>query len=435
MTHAIKVLRLFLHLPSRERRAIGYLSRYGDILRLSFDDDYVRDAARPLLSLAYRGATEDDTRAILSAARDERVARSDGHCPVYFQNLLPEGHNRARLARARGCSEDDEFELLAAAGHDLLGAVEVAPVPPEQGTPDAILLWHTTLGLAPAPQRAVETPVEDAASLPGLVTKFSAIKDGRRYVVRRNGAAGSYLIKLPSVAHPDLVDNELTGYRLAASLGLRCAEAERVARTDVALPEAVEFPHVLVVKRFDRGDAGLRIHMEELSQALQYPPRQKYGVGLVQDGARVLRLLDQLSGDPVGDVTEFVRRLVAFALMGNTDAHWKNWALLYPDGRTPSLAPIYDPVCVAAWFAELPPPRYAVNRAVDAILRRFDHDALEALLKAAGILRPGRILKIARETVAEARARWPQILADAPDNLRASVEERLSGGVALSRHA
>ena len=433
MTASIKVLRLYLHLPTRDRRAIGYLSRYGDILRVSFDDDYVRDPDRPMLSLAYRGANERDTQAILGARRDERVARSDGHWPTYFQNLLPEGHNRTRLARERGCSDDDEFELLAAAGHDLFGAVEVAPVSPALGTPDAILLWHTAMGLEAAPSEAVEVPVEDAASLPGMVTKFSAIKDGRRYVVRRKGAAGSYLIKLPSIAHPDLVENELTGYRLAASLGLRCAEAERVARADVELPEAVGFSHVLVVKRFDRGEGGLRIHMEELSQALQYPPRRKYGVGLMEDGARILRILDRLSGDPVGDVTEFVRRLVAFILMGNTDAHLKNWALLYRDGKTPTLAPLYDPVCVAAWFAELPAPHDAVNRAVDAVLRGFGYEQLETLLTTAGVLRPGRILKIARDTVEQARARWPRLLVDAPDNLRASVEARLGGGVALTR--
>jgi serine/threonine-protein kinase HipA len=29
-------------------------------------------------------------------------------------------------------------------------------------------------------------------------------------------------------------------------------------------------------------------------------------------------------------------------IVGNTDAHLKNWALLYRDGRTPSLAPVYD---------------------------------------------------------------------------------------------
>lgn len=39
---------------------------------------------------------------------------------------------------------------------------------------------------------------------------------------------------------------------------------------------------------------------------------------------------------------DYVRRLVAMVAVGNTDAHLKNWALLYPDGRTPTLAPVYD---------------------------------------------------------------------------------------------
>lgn len=87
----------------------------------------------------------------------------------------------------------------------------------------------------------------------------------------------------------------------------------------------------------------------------------------------------------------------------------------------------------AAWFAELPTPHYAVNRAVDAVLRGFGYEQLETLLTTAGVLRPGRILKIVRDTVEQARARWRRLLVDAPNNLRASVEERLGGGVARSR--
>ena len=45
MTIAIHYLRLFLHLPSGERRAIGYLSQFGDVHRVSFDDAYVDDFA------------------------------------------------------------------------------------------------------------------------------------------------------------------------------------------------------------------------------------------------------------------------------------------------------------------------------------------------------------------------------------------------------
>ena len=113
--------------------------------------------ARPSpLSLWYRGGTEDDTRRILRAERDERLVRNDGHSPV------------------------------------------------------------------------VAEPVEDAASLAGIVTKFSAVHDGRRYVVKRRSNAGDYILKLPSTHHPDLVDNELTGYRLAGVINLDCAEVQHI---------------------------------------------------------------------------------------------------------------------------------------------------------------------------------------------------------------
>lgn len=78
----------------------------------------------------------------------------------------------------------------------------------------------------------------------------------------------------------------------------------------------------------------------------------------------MIRLLDRLSGDPATDVRELVRRGVAFVLMGNTDAHLKNWALIYRDGITPTLSPLYDPVCVTAWCDDLPPHEYAVNRRI-----------------------------------------------------------------------
>jgi serine/threonine-protein kinase HipA len=430
----IRYLRMSLHAPNGGRRAIGYLSQYGDILRVSFDDAYIADPARPTLSLAYRGADEAATRAILASARDGRVSRSDGHWPSYFQNLLPEGHNRERLAQQRGCAADDEFELLAAAGHDLMGALEVEPVPTAEGIPDTVRHWHTALGLDVLEPGFVEMPVEDAAAIPGVVTKFSAVQDGRRYVVRRHGAAGSFILKLPSTRHPDLVDNEFTGYRLCGALGLDCAEASVIGRADADLPEQVPFTQILAVRRFDRTPEGGRIHMEEFAQVLQYEPRQKYGRGLAVDWPAMLRVLDRLSPNPVADVRECVRRIVAFILLGNSDAHLKNWALRYPDGVAPVLAPLYDPVCVAAFFEDVPAGDYGVNRAIDVKLRAFDWPALDALLRSAGLLRPARLMAIARDTVRQAQAEWPALLAQdgTPASVRRCVEARLAGGVALA---
>ena len=159
MTTDIRYLRMSLHLPGGYKRGIGFLSQYGDILRASFDADYIADPERPTLTLALRGATEADTQAILGAARDVRLSRRDGHWPSYFQNLLPEGHNRERLAIQRRCSPDNEFELLAAAGHDLMGAIDVEPEPQRAGIPDTVRHWHTALGLDVVEPGFVESPV------------------------------------------------------------------------------------------------------------------------------------------------------------------------------------------------------------------------------------------------------------------------------------
>lgn len=440
MSTSIRYLRLYLHRPPQAdgsaggREAIGYLSQYGDILRVSFDDSYIRNPQRPTLSLSFQGADEAATQQILASARDARLVRTDGRWPVYFQNLLPEGHNRDRLARERGCSPDDEFELLAAAGHDLMGALEVEPVPAQEGIPDVVRHWHTTQGLDVLEPGFVEYPVADAASLPGVVTKFSAVQDGRRYTVHRQGAAGSVILKLPTSTHPDLVANEYAGYQLCQALGLNVAQVRVITRAQADLPETVPFDEILAVQRFDHLPGGARVHMEEFNQVLGYTPRQKYGKGILQDWATMLRVLNRLSRQPVQDTREFLARMVAFILMGNTDAHLKNWALVYPDGRVPQLAPLYDPVCVAAFFNGVPEQQYAVNRAIDRTLCAFGWGDMEGLLKSAGLLRVPRHLALLRETVALARREWPHLLQQgAPASMRSVVEQRLAGGVALAQ--
>ena len=435
MSTSIRYLRLYMHQPAAwggGRRAIGYLSQYGDILRISFESDYIADPDRPTLSLSYRGGNEQDTQSILASARDARLVRTDGRWPVYFQNLLPEGHNRERLAHERGCSPDDEFELLAAAGHDLMGALEVEPISPNEAIPEVVRHWHTTQGLDVLEPGFVEYPVADAASLPGIVTKFSAVQDGRRYTVHRKGAAGSVILKLPTTNHPDLVVNEYACYQLCKALDLQTADAEIITREQAELPEHVPFHDILAVQRFDHLPDGSRIHMEEFNQALGYAPRHKYGKGLQQDWPTMLRVLDRLSPEPVQDTREFLARTVAAILMGNTDAHLKNWALIYPDGRQPRLAPVYDCVCVAAFFDGTSEQQYAVNKAIDTTIRALGWDDMKALIKSAGLLRASRHVSLLKEVVAQAKAKWPALLRDAPPAMRETVLARLAGGVSLA---
>jgi serine/threonine-protein kinase HipA len=173
--------------------------------------------------------------------------------------------------------------------------------------------------------------------------------------------------------------------------------------------------------------------MEEFTQVLGYEPRHKYGKGLQADYSAMLSVLNRFSGNPSTDVQEFVRRFVAFILMGNTDAHLKNWAVMYPDGVTPQLTPLYDPVCVTAFFDDVAENEYALNRAIDAKVRALSWEDVEALLRQAAVPRTSRLLQIARSTVRQAQSEWPKLLEGAPVNMQRAITERLSGGVTLAK--
>lgn len=349
---------------------------------------------------------------------DERLVRI-GRLPVFFENLLPEGHNRDRLAERRGVAREDEFELLAAAGHDLPGALEVLPA---HDVPSAVVELHATKRLEPLEPSAVAAPIDDGFSLGGFVTKFSMVNRGRRYVVRSGTEAGELLAKLPSTQYPDLVHNEAAGVRTAGATARPIAELDLPG---VALP----FTHYLHVPRFDRrrllDGRTQRIHFEELAQALGIDSRRK-----VRDLPAAMRaLLVLLKQSPAGDVRELdevFRRWIAYALMGNTDAHTKDWALLYEDGVHPRLAPAYDMVCVAAYFDPADPRALAQNRRMDESLKAWNEDAAEALAKAAGLLAFNRFRRVVRETRERARELWPALLADAPARVAATIRQRLA---------
>jgi serine/threonine-protein kinase HipA len=106
--------------------------------------------------------------------------------------------------------------------------------------------------------------------------------------------------------------------------------------------------------------------------------------------------------------------------------------LRYPDGVHPELAPLYDPVCVTAFFEGVSEQDYAINRAIDKTVRAFTWDDLDALLEKAKVTRRSRALQLAKRVAAKAVADWPALLKGAPENMQRAISERLAGGVALA---
>lgn len=119
------------------------------------------------------------------------------------------------------------------------------------------------------------------------------------------------------------------------------ARVAATTRADKGIPEELDTlsdGKVLLVKRFDRGAGGARIHIEDFAQVFGVYPGRKY------EGASYHDIASALSAavSPAAAL-EFVRRLALATITGNGDVHLKNWSLIYRGVcDKPELAPIYD---------------------------------------------------------------------------------------------
>jgi serine/threonine-protein kinase HipA len=106
---------------------------------------------------------------------------------------------------------------------------------------------------------------------------------------------------------------------------------------------------ILMVTRFDRTLTDElrieRLHQEDFCQALGVLPERKYEFEDGPSVVKVVEIIRNVSSRPAADLNTFVRAVALHFLLGNSDAHGKNFALLYHRDSGPQLAPLYDIVC------------------------------------------------------------------------------------------
>lgn len=99
-----------------------------------------------------------------------------------------------------------------------------------------------------------------------------------------------------------------------------------------------------LIERFDRRPDGSRVHFEDFAQILDRPlSGASVYRGRYEELAAVIQVLCP------SELSTFVSRLVFCVVAGNGDAHLKNWALQYPDGRSARLTPAYDLVSTVVY--------------------------------------------------------------------------------------
>jgi len=393
------------------RARVGQLFQYGEgrtaITRLVPDEAFWRHPDAPLLSWATVTAPQEREAFWGSFARRPFFNGEGDSLPPFFQNMLPEGALRRHLAQVRGCALNDHFELLAACGTDLPGAVYAFPAELSRDQVAAIVTQHHDA----LEMTVVAEPLAEATSLSGLQAKLSLVQQGGRYVARTRDTRGMHIIaKLPAVEAPRLPEVEDLSLRLAAAAGVHTCRARLASLDEID----AEIPFVLsgartflAVERFDRADGARHIHCEDFAQILGIPPEQKYTHPLASY-AMIGRVLQSM-GLGEAALQELIRRLAVNELLGNYDAHVKNFGVVYPDGRTPQLSPAYD---IVAYAVYVPGQGHALPfatggarkaRVGPAALREFCNETGYAETVASAIV---------RETVKAAVATWPDLVAE-----------------------
>ncbi|MCB4861168.1 MULTISPECIES: type II toxin-antitoxin system HipA family toxin [Sphingobium] len=389
---------------------VGTLTRDADgAVAFTVSESYLRDTARPVLSLGWYDPTSD------AGTRDRLSARGDkiglhGSIPPWFAGLLPEGALRELVLTEMGPGDHDQFDVLTRLGADLPGAVLVTAetdTPASAGPLDLISIKGF---------KAAEPKGVVKFSLAGVQLKFTANIDGERLTLPARGDTGRCIIKVASDTYRGLPEAEHGAMTLAGMIGVETAPCRLMPRAAVAgIPDEMleHGEQVLVVDRFDRAADDTRIHIEDAGQVIGAIGDRKYTMATTET---VINMISRFSTDRRADILEAIRRIVADVLIGNGDNHLKNWSFRFPEPGQVRLSPAYDIVPTVLFQPrDTLALRFVRTHSFDTVnLHRFE--------RVASFLRvdPKWVVREVKATVERALDTWP---ATAPELLG----ERWSG--------
>lgn len=290
--------------------------------------------------------------------RNERFRRKE--CRGFFAGILPEESKREMIARNLGVSARNDYAMLERIGGECAGAVTF--VPHGERLPDAHYGYRKLSDeelaaiLRELPRRPLLAGDEGIRlSLAGVQDKVAVRLEGGTVCLPLGGAPSTHILKPNLERFEGVVFNEAFCMQLAAAAELPAAPVET---------REIDGISFLLIERYDRlrrpvqdGTVEIaRLHQEDFCQAVAVAPEQKYQKEGGPSLKQCFALVRDVSTTPVIDLAQLLDDVVFNLIVGNNDAHGKNFSLLYrpagPAERETRLAPLYD-VVSTVYYPEL----------------------------------------------------------------------------------
>ena len=266
---------------------------------------------------------------------------------TFFENLLPPEVVRRKLEKILHHDYRNTFAFLRDLGGDCAGAISLCPDGMTPGSGEDALRELTEDEadevLRSLPERPLLQGLVDGyrISVAGAQDKLVARIRENAVVLPLRGAASTHIVKPEmSICH-NSVENECFCQRLALAVGLDAAKAGVVD---------IKGRAYYATERYDReieNGKVVRLLQEDFCQALGVPAEEKYEEDGGPSAVRCFVFLRR-EGFGFAEMQKFIDALVFNFLVGNADAHAKNFSLLYRGG-VPSVAPLYDILSTAVY--------------------------------------------------------------------------------------
>lgn len=305
--------------------------------------------------------SRNDPKAISVSLPIQAEAFSARRTKVFFSGMLPEGFMRKTVANNMHVDEDDYLSILQCLGKECLGAIRIDESGDDGGAVYEEISPEQVRQLASeGTMKSSEYVIKAHLSLTGASGKAGLYFDeqNNKWYLPRGLAPSTHIVKQSHIRLDGIVTNEQISMLAAGKCGIDIP-GSFIINVGNGLDSEVLF----ATKRYDRVInehskviSGLkrpfRLHQEDFAQALGIEASEKYEKPGDQYAVKMFEIIRNYSADPLGDTLKLWNRMVFDYALGNTDAHIKNFSLLYdPDLRNVRLSPAYDMISTAIYNA------------------------------------------------------------------------------------